>query len=50
MAIAFEETLKKNIASGKLSAVYILFGEDAYLKKNYAEKISSKIETKSIYI
>lgn len=43
MAIAFEENLKKNIASGQLLSVYILFGEDAYLKKNYAEKISSKI-------
>lgn len=43
MAIVFEEALKKNIASGQLSPVYILFGEDAYLKKNYAKKISSKI-------
>lgn len=43
MAIAFEENLKKNIASGQLLPVYILFGDDGYLKKNYADKISRKI-------
>lgn len=43
MAIAFEENLKKNITSGQLLPVYILFGDDGYLKKNYADKISRKI-------
>ena len=39
MAIVFEEALKKNISAGKLSPVYILFGDDGYLKKLYADKI-----------
>ncbi|MBR7133795.1 MAG: DNA polymerase III subunit delta [Clostridia bacterium] len=43
MAIAFEEALKKNIASGELLPVYILFGEDGYLKKTYSDKITKKI-------
>ena len=43
MAIAFEDALKKNIASGEFLAVYILFGEDSYLKKNYADKLSRKV-------
>ena len=43
MAIAFEDNLKKNIASGQFLPVYILFGDDGYLKKNYADKISKKI-------
>ena len=43
MAIAFEDALKKNIASGQFLPVYVLFGDDGYLKKNYADKISRKI-------
>lgn len=43
MAVAFEENLKKNIASGNFLPVYLLFGEDAFLKKSYADKISKKI-------
>ena len=39
MAIVFEDTLKKNISADKLLPVYILFGEDGYLKKNYTDKI-----------
>ncbi len=39
MAIVFEEILKKNMTAGKLLPVYILFGEDGYLKKNYSDKI-----------
>ncbi len=39
MAIVFEDTLKKNISADKLLPVYILFGEDGYLKKNYSDKI-----------
>ena len=45
MAIVFEETLKKNIAKG-VGGVYILFGNDGYLKKNYAERISKKTAEK----
>ena len=41
MAIVFEEALKKNIAK-EVKGVYILFGEDSYLKKNYTEKIAHK--------
>ena len=41
MAVVFEETLKKNIASN-VGGVYILFGSDSYLKKNYAKKLSKK--------
>ena len=43
MAAVFEEALKKNIAKGELLPVYILFGADGYLKKNYSDKIGSKI-------
>ena len=39
MAIAFEDALKKNIASGQFLPVNVLFGDDGYLKKNYADKI-----------
>ncbi len=42
MALVFEETLKKNIAAD-VSGIYLLFGEDSFLKKNYAEKIGKKI-------
>lgn len=46
MAIVYEDTLKKNISSAKLAPVYVLFGEDGYLKKNYTEKIAEKIVDK----
>ncbi len=39
MAIVFEEALKKNIKADGLLPVYILFGEDGYLKKSYSDKI-----------
>lgn len=39
MAIALEEALKRNISQDKLLPVYILFGEEGYLKKNYSDKI-----------
>lgn len=42
MAVVFEETLKKNITK-EPAGVYILFGEDGFLKKSYAEKIAKKI-------
>ncbi len=34
-----EELLSKNISSGNLSCVYMIFGDDAYLKNYYANKI-----------
>ena len=42
MPIMFEDFLKKEISSGELSAGYILFGDDAYLKKMYTDKIADK--------
>lgn len=41
-AIYSEDVLKKDIQSGVFAPVYILFGDDAYLKKYYADRISSK--------
>lgn len=43
MAIANEDALKKSLAAGKLQSVYLLFGEDAYLKTAYLNKISHLI-------
>lgn len=43
MAVIYEDALKKNIASGKLLPVYLLFGEDAFLKTTYLNKISRSI-------
>lgn len=42
MAIVYEETLKKVLKENK-SNVYILFGDDGYLKKLYKNKISSAV-------
>lgn len=38
----FEDELSKDISSGKLCGVYFIFGEDAYLKNYYADKIINK--------
>jgi len=43
MAIIFEEALKKNIQHNTLLPVYILYGNDGYLKKLYTEKISKLV-------
>lgn len=43
MAVIFEEQLKKNIQKKSLLPVYVLFGEDGYLKKYYTEKISKMV-------
>ena len=45
MSIVFEEALGKDLASGYLSNVYLLFGNDTYLKKHYCDQISSKAYT-----
>lgn len=42
MAPITEELLKKKLQNG-FCPVYILFGEDGYLKKNYTDKISHRI-------
>ena len=43
MATVFEEALKKNLAKGELLPVYILYGQDSFLKKSYADKIGAMI-------
>lgn len=43
MAVIYEDKLKKQIATGELLPVYLLFGEDAYLKTTYLNKISRMI-------
>lgn len=42
MAIIFEDALKKEISSSHIAPVYLLFGEDSYLKKHYCDAISNK--------
>ena len=39
MEIVYENAIKNDIKTGALSPVYILFGEDSYLKKHYTDKI-----------
>ena len=43
MAVIFEDTLKKEISSGKIAPVYLIFGDDVYLKRRYVDKISSSV-------
>ncbi len=43
MAIVFESAIKKDIAEKQLAPVYILFGDDGFLKKTYIDKISRLI-------
>lgn len=40
MAIIYEDAIKKHISSKNLLPVYIIFGEDGFLKKMYVDKIS----------
>ena len=42
MAQFNEETLKKQIKSGEFSRVYILYGNEGYLKQHYANTICTK--------
>ncbi|MBR0466311.1 MAG: DNA polymerase III subunit delta [Clostridia bacterium] len=39
MDIVYENQIKNDIKRGALSPVYVLFGEDSYLKKHYTDKI-----------
>lgn len=43
MAKLGEAELKQNIKSGELYNAYLLYGEEAYLKQFYADKIKSRI-------
>ncbi len=42
MAVIFEDSLKKDISSGNFAPVYIIFGDDSYLKKHYRDSIAKK--------
>lgn len=42
MAVAYENALKSNIATGNVLPVYLIFGNDAYLKRQYVDKIIDK--------
>lgn len=42
MAIVYEEELKRSLKNGERN-IYILFGDDGYLKKMYKDKISRQI-------
>lgn len=45
MAVVFEDALKKDLTSGKLKSIYILFGDDGFLKKSYSDKIAKQISS-----
>lgn len=40
MALIYEDTFKNQLKSGKLAPVYIILGDDSYLKSLYVDKIS----------
>ena len=40
MAVINEDAFKSRIKSGSLAPVYIIFGDDGYLKKMYVEKLT----------
>lgn len=46
MALFNEEALKKQIKSGEFSRVYLLYGNEGYLKQFYANQICSKTVSK----
>ncbi len=39
MAVCFENMLKSSLAGGKTLGAYFIFGDDAYLKRQYVDKI-----------
>ena len=45
MAIITEPELKRQLASKQLSSAYLIFGDDAYLKKLYCDKISNSVSS-----
>lgn len=46
MGMIYEETLKSQIKSGALPPVYIILGEDGFLKRMYVDKITALISDK----
>ena len=43
MPIVSEDNLKEHLRSGVMAPVYLLFGEDGYLKKQYAQKLCQTV-------
>ncbi|MGI6279121.1 MAG: DNA polymerase III subunit delta [Acutalibacteraceae bacterium] len=43
MPVVYESSLKRDLSSKKLLPVYILFGDDAFLKQMYLDKISRSV-------
>lgn len=43
MAVCFENMLKSSLSRGNLLNTYFIFGNDAYLKKMYVDKIIDKV-------
>lgn len=41
MAVIFEDSIKRDIAKKELAPVYLLFGDDTFLKKHYCDSISA---------
>ena len=46
MAVIYEDALKGQIKSGVLSPVYIILGEDDFLKRMYVDKITALVAYK----
>ena len=46
MVVIYEDALKSQIKSGVLSPVYIILGEDDFLKRMYVDKITALIADK----
>lgn len=42
MPIIFEDELRRDISSGRFAPVYLIFGDDAYLKNYYKEALAKK--------
>lgn len=42
MSVCFEQQLKKSLEQASPQGVYLLFGDDPYLKKQYVDKIADK--------
>lgn len=42
MAVVYEDTLKKDITTKNFSSVYLIYGDDSYLKNYYKDTIAEK--------
>lgn len=43
MPIIFEDELSRNISSGHFAPVYLIFGDDSYLKNHYKDTLAKKV-------